>query len=253
MMTNFVKTPSVAIMYATGAESSDPFYAARLLAFTKNTRLNMNPDGFQKFLDMSEEELMEEIEYMARTIPSSWEFLDISFMITDVSRAAAQQITRTRTASFAMQSQRVTDVSEANVHLPDNLSWEEIDYKNACHSAMSQYSELVKMGCPKEAARNVLPIGVTCNLVAKYNLRSLVDLIMARESHRAQGEYREVAGEMKRLVLEMWPWAAPFFVPKQDSAIDIINEVIGNIREGDDTISGDAALLSKAIDLIKKG
>jgi thymidylate synthase ThyX len=104
--------PEVSIIDYTGKGSRDEsWHAARLLAFTKNTRLQMNPDGFKEFEDMPVQSIAEEIAYMATTIPSSWEFVDVTFLMTDLSRATAQQVTRTRTASFAMQSQRVTEMS----------------------------------------------------------------------------------------------------------------------------------------------
>ena len=48
-----------------------------------------------------------ELDYMSKTIPSSWEFVDYTFMIEDVTRALTHQLVRTRTASYAQQTMQI--------------------------------------------------------------------------------------------------------------------------------------------------
>ena len=139
----------VDLIYYTGMESGDPYYAARLLAFTKNTRLNMTPGNLSEFMNKSEAEIDEELDYMSKTIKTALEFADVTFLIRGVSRATAQQITRTRTAVFQMQSQRVSDVSDAG--------WDskgtEFDYR--FKAAVHGYSIMVEDGMPLEDARDL--------------------------------------------------------------------------------------------------
>ena len=239
----------------TGGGSRDPLYAARVLVFTKNTRLNMSPGAFREIMDDHDvwpaERIAEEIAYMATTIPSSWEFASMTFLISGVSRATAQQITRTRTAVFAMQSQRVTDMSD--------VTWDKrggsFDY--FMEGAIEQYGIKVEEGMPLEDARDLLPIGVHCNLAAKYNLRALVDLCRARESLRVQGAFRDVCRKMKEECLAVWPWAAPFFVAPNAQAVDMIEAVARELAEIEGTTGalykGLAGRLAKAADLVKKG
>jgi flavin-dependent thymidylate synthase len=240
--------PQVSLLYYTGMDTNDEvLYGARLLAYTKNTRLNMTPDGYERFRNMPLESLLEEIRYMANTIPSSWEFVDVIFAINNVSRACAQQITRTRTASFAMQSQRVTNMSEVTWHTPETVKDKDA-YDIFIKQELDAYSYLVNVKNESlEDARGVLPMNVHCNLVAKYNLRSLVDLLRARDSYRVQGEYRDIAQQMKERVLEAWPWAEPFFIPPQSKAIKLIEEVAANLPHEQ------KMQLAKAADLLKKG
>lgn len=241
-----MKMSKVSILYFTGMGTSDEtFFAARLLAYTKNTRLNMTPDGFDKFMKMPAEQLATEIQYMANTIPSSWEMVDVIFAINDISRACAQQITRTRTASFAMQSQRITDMSNVSWHRPESVK-DEPAYDVAIAGQIKEYKARVEAGESLEDARGVLPINVHCNLVAKYNLRSLVELLRARESLRVQGEYREVCRQMKSEVFRVWPWVEPFFEPPNKKAIDLIESVAAELT-GEQRMT-----LAKAADLIKK-
>lgn len=239
--------PTVKLLWFTGKGTNDEtWYAAKLLAYTKNTRLQMTPDGFEKFVNKPQKELESELLYMSNTIPSSWEFVDVIFSINDVTRACAQQITRTRNASFAMQSQRVTDMSQVTYHIPDSVQDKE-NYAQRMQMSLNGYQFAVEDGESLEDARGLLPINVHCNLIAKYNLRSLVDLLRARDSMRVQGEYQQVAKQMRQAVFEIWPWSKPFFEPKDRKAIDLIEEVAGKLQDKEMRMQ-----LAKAADLLKK-
>lgn len=238
--------PTVTLISYTGVGHPDPLYAAKLLAYTKNTRLKMTAERFDSFQNVGDEELKRELEYMAGTIPSSWEFVDLVFSIERVSRATAQQITRTRTASYAMQSQRVSDMSE--------VTWDDggKNHNYRMRIAVNEYSNAVEQGVPLEDARDLLPIGVHCNLIAKYNLRSLVELARARESIRVQGAYRSVAEQMKAETLRVWPWAAPFFEHPYDKALKKIEAVALALADKGAIYKGEAGELAKAMDLLRK-
>jgi flavin-dependent thymidylate synthase len=237
---------TVTLLDYTGKGSSDALYAAKLLAYTKNTRLKMTPEGFDAFMNKSEEEIRKEIDYMSTTIASSLEFADVTFLIQDVSRACAQQITRTRNASYQMQSQRVTDMSEVGVVMPETVKNKNV-YAASVRGVLEAYKTSVGIGESLEDARGLLPMNTCCNLMAKYNLRSVVDLLRARDSMRVQGEYRDIAVQMKAEILKVWPWSEPFFRPKEEKAIGLIESVAARLS-GEDKI-----LLAKAADLIKKG
>jgi flavin-dependent thymidylate synthase len=238
----------VSLIHFTGRGTADEqWYAARLLAFTKATRLQMTPDGFNAFEALPTTNIKAEMEYMSATIASSWEFVNLVFAVNGISRACAQQMTRTRTASFAMQSQRVTDMTDVTFDIPPNLPQDlHGHYKFAFYNAKQSYSEMVKGGAALEDARGVLPINVHCNLIAKYNLRAWVDLIRARDSLRVQGEYHEVIHQMKAAVLKVWPWALTFIEPKSAKAIAIIEEVASTLPQET------KIKLAKAADLLKK-
>lgn len=237
---------TTSLIYFTGKGTNDEAYnAARLLAFTKSTRLQMTPDGLDKFMSMSIEELHSEMNYMSATIASSWEFVDLIFAINDVSRACAQQITRTRTASFAMQSQRVTDMSQVTFHTPESIK-DKGSYQASLQRSLQDYKARVDGGESLEDARGLLPMNSHCNLIAKYNLRNWVDLVRARQSLRVQGEYQQVVAQMKSAVLSTWPWTETFIEPKANKAIAIIEEIAKTLPHED------KIKLAKAADLIKK-
>lgn len=241
----------------TGARTQDEaYYAARLLAFTKNTRLNMDPAGFQRFLDMPLDELKPELEYMVSTLPSSWEFVNATFCIRNISRACAQQITRTRWSpmeadifgSYAMQAQRVVDVSSAGYYVPDHLSEPQKEwYAETLNCQVADYKDAMeRQEIRPEDARGLLPMHMHCNLIAKWDLRALAELCRKRESIRVQGEYVFVAQEMRRLLCEKWPWVEQFFQPKQSIAADVIEKIALQITD-----LGLQRQLAKAADLVK--
>lgn len=220
----------------------DPTEAAALLIFTKSTRLEMTSGGYQEVLDQCRRHpdwMRKELDYMSKTIRSSWEFLDVTFTLRNVSRACAQQITRTRFTpidgdlygSYAMQSQRVTDMSAMGWHNPmerGTMAYD--DFEDAMRSAMANYEGLTGSGAKLEDARGVLPVNLYCNLIAKYNLRMLVDLVQKRESYRAQGEFNVVAREMREALIEMWPWAELFLRPKQELAKAAVEDLKSVLR-----------------------
>jgi flavin-dependent thymidylate synthase len=176
----------------------------------------------------------------------------VTFLLSGISRAVAQQVTRTRTASYAMQSMRVTNASELGVVEGKKLDERQLQlYRTAADSARQSYKELVEAGVALEDARGILPLNTECNIVCKYNFRSATDLIKARKSLRAQGEYGEIVRRMESLILEVWPWATPCFESDTDVAVKMLEQVAQEI--GITTGKGQGWEIAKAIDLIRKG
>ena len=237
----------------TGVGRADQeWHAADVMIFTKQTRLNLSAGLMQEIKGWAAEKKQAELDYMAKTIKSSWEFVDVTFLLSGVSRAVAQQITRTRTASYAMQSLRVVNASDLGVVEGKKLEPRQLElYRTAVDSAKQSYTELVAAGAALEDARGVLPLNTECSLVCKYNFRSATDLIKARKSLRAQGEYGEIVREMERLILEVWPWAGPFFESDVDIAVQMLENVAKEL--GITTGKGQGWEIAKAIDLIRKG
>jgi thymidylate synthase ThyX len=247
--------PTVTLIDYTGCGRPDEAeYAARLLAFTKNTRLQMTPNGFQDWLDKPWSEIEPELVYMTKTIPSSHEFVDATFTIQGVTRAFAQQLTRTRFTpidgdifgSYAMQTQRVLDVRDAEITVPPSVQDEaRLIYDAAAAAAVNGYKRVIEAGASLEDARGLLPMNVQCNLVAKFNLRSMAEMFRKRESLRVQDEFVTVVRAMRTEVERVWPWAASFFVPKDTLAIEIIEGVAKTLPEAQ------RRELAKAADLLK--
>ena len=214
--------------------TGDPnrWQAARLLVFTKRTRLEMNAQQWSTINDMPTELLLKELEYMANTIPSSWEFVDYTFAIEGVTRACTHQMVRTRTASFAQQSMRVTNMTGFNYFMPNTVCG---DNKNRYVQAMTDidcsYRAMIDDGAAEEDARGLLPTNILTNIVGKYNLRTMADLVKSREGGRTQGEYRDVVRAMGDAILSVHPWAALFLYPKGRDHFKELEEATAKVSD----------------------
>lgn len=244
------------IDYTGKGRVDEEWHAADILLFTKGTRLSMTPDGLDAISVTPKSAKRAELALMAKTIPSSWEFVDVTFLLEGVTRACAQQITRTRNASYAMQSQRAVDMSGATITNPFSGGADPDSHRRAkmftdfAAVAMDGYQHLLQIGAAPQDARGILPINSQCNLVTKYNLRAFVDLVSSRSSLRTQGEYAEYIHQAKTLVVQAWPWAEPFFKDPSSMAIDDLIEIANEL--GVEPGTGLGWRIAKAIDLLRR-
>lgn len=224
----------VTLLEFTGKGSENEMWrAVDLLLFTKNTRLTMSPGLMEEIAAWPEGKKLQELEYMANTIPSSWEFCDYHFLIEGVTRAFTHQFVRTRTNSFAQQTMRVLDVSEG-------MGWDyltgpsikysdpeiEIIYCNQMRNINSTYKQLIERGAKIEDARGILPTNILTNIVVKTSLRTFVETVQKRSSPRTQGEYRDVLEAMKSEVKAVHPWIDVFLNRTANKAIEDLQGMI---------------------------
>jgi flavin-dependent thymidylate synthase len=206
--------PKVTLLYATPE-------AIELLIFTKNTRLKMGPEGMDEIRSWPREKKMAELKYMSTTIPSSWEFVDLMFVIEGVSRAFTHQLVRTRTASYAQQAMRIVDMTGFEYHtgpsIKDNETIQNL-YAVTMSTISNTYRTLIDLGAKPEDARGVLPTDILTNICMKINLRNFADLVKKRMTPRVQDEYAEVLKQMVTSVLEVWPWSLLFIMPRNADA-----------------------------------
>jgi flavin-dependent thymidylate synthase len=181
--------------------------AADLLIFSKKTRLNMSADSFNKMKEMTQDEKQDELKYVFGTIGSSWEFVDYVFLIEGVTRAFTHQLVRHRVGvSFAQQAQRVVDMSEFE-YVSTGECQDNPVYDDTMVEIADAYSSLIDDGVHPQDARGLLPTNIKTNILMKCNLRTLSGMLNIRLCVKAQGEFQNVAREMRRIVLEVHPWA----------------------------------------------
>ncbi len=135
------------------------------------------------------------------------EFATATFLVSGISRACANQLTRHRLASFVQESQRYVDVRERALVVPDSIA-----KSNARQSmeaiydvAVKLYCRMVSEGVPREDARYILPIGAETALTMAVNFREARHIIQLRGSRHAQWEIRGLAREMLDLLLPVAP------------------------------------------------
>lgn len=235
--------------------------AVELLIYTKNTRLNMSPKGLNEIRCWPADKKMAELEYMSKTLPSSWEFADLVFCIEGVSRAFTHQLVRTRTASYAQQAMRVVDMTDFEYHIGPSIKdkFQRGQYENTMHYINGAYRMLIGMGVKPEDARGILPTDILTNIVMKMNLRTLSELVLKRKSARVQGEYAEVLAQMITETEKVWPWAKMFIEPKALPAYDRVTTYLRKMIDKEIAETGkpqhetETWAIMKDMDLIRTG
>ena len=149
---------------------------------------------------------------------STIEHIQLSFAISNVSRACTHQLVRHRHMSFSQKSQRyVKEKGEFDYIIPPQIA-SNPELKEKFEKHMSEvanlYQEFVSEGIKAEDARAILPNATASSLVASLNLRELIHLANLRLCTRAQLEIRTLIKKMCDEVLKEEPWLEAHLVPK---------------------------------------
>lgn len=145
------------------------------------------------------------------------EFCTFTFHIEGVSRALLAQLTRHRHAGYAVRSQRYCSEDRFNYVTPPSIQKHEhaLEYFEAAMFYLQlTYEKLQAFGIDNEDARYVLPNACETTLEVTMNLRALMNFMNERLCTCAQWEIRQLAREMKRLIVEQVPALEPYLVPK---------------------------------------
>ena len=136
------------------------------------------------------------------------EHATISFDVEGISRFTQNQIVRHRIGcSYCVQSLRYCDARKLDIIIEPNLAKKDDSVFDLIHTIKSFYCKLVDNGVPKEEARALLPLGTATNMVITMNFRALRHFLKLRLDTHAQREIRELAQEMKALIIEKgWAW-----------------------------------------------
>lgn len=238
----------------TGAGSKNPSrYAANLLVYTKSTRLQMSPSLMDAIEKRSDEEILQELEAMSNTLPSSWEFVNFTFLIENVTRAFTHQIVRTRNASYAQQAMRIVNISEKFEY---STGWT-IKSRPVCDTIYSEtmdyihksYEELIKNGSSVEDARGILPTNILTNINMKIDMRNLINLIWKRSSLRVQDEYRKVLDQMLIEVEKVYSW---FYIFVKKDELQAFKDLSELINDNKNLTSEEKLAMFKKLDLMHK-
>lgn len=228
--------------------------AKDLLIYTKSTRLEQGSDTRTKIEAMSDEEKDKELEYMANTIPSSWEFVDFVFEIKNVTRAFTHQFVRTRTGSYAQQTMRMLNKKEFTYRIPPRIKEnKELNaaYCDMMKSIQQRYDSLIANGVEVEDARGILPTNIHTNIIAKFNLRTLAEMGRSRTGYRTQDEYREVMEMMIASVLKRYPWCEKFISPPAKDHLKKVEDMLVTLKP---LIKPEAFYdTMKSLDKVRKG
>lgn len=149
---------------------------------------------------------------------STIEHIQVSFAISNVSRACTHQLVRHRHMSFSQKSQRyVKEKGQFDYIIPPTIAKDE-ELKQKFIDFMAEiadkYNEFTEAGIPAEDARAVLPNAAASSIVASLNLRELIHLANLRLCTRAQYEIRTMVKLMCDELIKEEPWLKKYLVPK---------------------------------------
>lgn len=149
---------------------------------------------------------------------STIEHIQVSFAISNVSRACTHQLVRHRHMSFSQKSQRyVKEKGQFDYIIPPTIE-KNPELKEKFIEFMGkisdQYQEFVEAGIPAEDARFVMPNAAASSLVTSLNLRELIHLANLRLCTRAQYEIRCMVKSMCDVLIAEEPWLKEYLVPK---------------------------------------
>ena len=149
---------------------------------------------------------------------STIEHIQVSFAISNVSRACTHQFVRHRHMSFSQKSQRyVKEKGQFDYLTPPTIAEREDlkqKYDNYMQKTSELYQELVEAGIPAEDARFILPNAAASSMVASLNLRELIHLANIRLCTRAQKEIRTMVKKMCDELTKDEPWLKKYLTPK---------------------------------------
>ena len=149
---------------------------------------------------------------------STIEHIQVTYAISNVSRACTHQLVRHRHMSFSQKSQRyVKEKGQFDYLIPPTIE-QNSELKKKFIDFMEEiskvYSEFTEAGIPAEDARAVLPNACATSIVASLNLRELIHIANLRLCTRAQTEIRLMVKAMCDELIKVEPWLKPYLVPK---------------------------------------
>ena len=151
---------------------------------------------------------------------STIEHIQVSFAISNVSRACTHQLVRHRHMSFSQKSQRyVKEKGQFDYLIPPTIERNpELKEKfvNFMSEISDKYQEFIDAGIPAEDSRAVLPNATATSMVASLNLRELIHIANLRLCSRAQYEIRMMVKGMCDALTAEEPWLKPYLVAKCD-------------------------------------
>ena len=149
---------------------------------------------------------------------STIEHIQVTFAISNVSRACTHQLVRHRHMSFSQKSQRyVKEKGQFDYLIPPTIARNEelkSKFENFMGEISKLYCEFTEAGIPAEDARAVLPNAASTSIVASLNLREMIHIANLRLCTRAQYEIRCMVKAMCDELVAQEPWLKAYLVPK---------------------------------------
>lgn len=161
---------------------------------------------FESLGEISDEQAAENVSRALKAFHKvSLEFIDMIWIIKNVSRAFQQQLTRTRLASYSIQSLRVVTkkkfAESGHYTMPPSLDDKQKEFFHKCMLDIQyKYEALLDAGVKQEDARGILPLNVHSDISMRINMAALYNMTKQRLCVNTQWEYRIVTLQMKEAI-----------------------------------------------------
>jgi thymidylate synthase (FAD) len=162
------------------------------------------PDSLDEFIKDSKKWLgMDMDEYVEKVLlhdnmPTFLEFVHMTFLFENVSRALTHQLVRTRLASYSQQSLRCIQLpnfaDKELYHMPASVRNKK-GFRDAMLKIQELYNGLLETESTEDA-RGVLPMNIGTTIIMGCNLRTLQDMVNKRLCIKTQEEFRKVAEQI---------------------------------------------------------
>ena len=182
--------------------TQNPLETVRWAAEVSRNRVGDDPVKYCKDQGYSRRDLEEYLLYMLKeSFGTPLEYVHLVLYLDNVSRAAQQQITRTRTGvAFSIESMRVVPkenfATNYQYHVPPRIA-KNPKKRERFHQSMlkvqEEYNQMIADGVDVEDARGIRPLNVFSTITMSINLRSLFHMIFSRTCDKAQGEVHDIA------------------------------------------------------------
>lgn len=162
------------------------------------------------------------------------EFVQV-YMILDgySARAIREFYTHIGGAPTRLQeSTRYVDYSDFRYVVPPSIEKDSdalARYESLMNQINSGIKDLLRMGIPKEDVAMALPLGMETKVVARTNLRQIIDMMSQRKCARAYWEMRKMMRDIEEsLILYSDEWAA---LIKEEKIFKKKCEILGHCPE----------------------
>lgn len=190
-------TPYVKLVSIT----SNPLETVRWAADVSRIRIGDDPVKYCQEQGFTQNELADYfINMVQEQFATPLEYVHTVWYLDNVSRAAQQQITRHRQASYSIESMRVVPkenfATNRMYHVPDRIANDPVkteEFHQSMIKIEKEYNRLISEGVEVEDARGILPLNIFSTITMAMNLRSVIHLILARCCAKAQGEVHDIA------------------------------------------------------------
>lgn len=136
---------------------------------------------------------------------SVFEFADLEFYISGISRACSHQLVRHRHMSFVQQSQRYNKiyVNKDDWYVMPKMIKDDTIFTQHMRTCAAAYVNALANGARPEDARFLLPEACKTDISVKTNLRSFFQFLDLREDMSAQWEIRDLAHSMEQAAIDI--------------------------------------------------